>query len=77
VQCLKSNISQIPSHSIEQRVLDTNARKQLPDEQILTPTAFYNFCKKNVVNIEFVYATNKDYEGEYQLLKEGMTWHSQ
>ena len=41
-----------------------------PDEQILTPTAFYNFCKKNIVNIEFVYATNKDYEGEYQLLKE-------
>ena len=41
-----------------------------PDEQILTPTVFHNFCKKNIVNIEFVYATNKDYEGEYQLLKE-------
>ena len=40
------------------------------DEQILTPTAFYDFCKKNIVNIEFVYATNEDYEGEYQLLQE-------
>ncbi len=40
------------------------------DEQILTPTAFYNFCKKNIVNTEFVYATNKEYEGEYQLMKE-------
>ncbi len=27
-----------------------------PYEQILTPTAFYNFCKKNIVNIELVYA---------------------
>jgi hypothetical protein len=35
-----------------------------PDEQILTPTVFHNFCKKNIVNTEFVYATNKDYEGE-------------
>ena len=40
------------------------------DEQILTPTAFYDFCKKNIVNIEFVYATNEDYEGEYQLLQD-------
>ena len=35
-----------------------------PDEQILTPTVFHNFCKKNIVNTEFVYATNKNYEGE-------------
>ncbi len=39
--------------------------EQKLDEQILTPTAFYDFCKKNIVNIEFVYATNEDYEGEY------------
>jgi hypothetical protein len=40
------------------------------DEQILIPTAFYDYCKKNIVKIEFVYATNEDYEGEYQLLQE-------
>jgi endonuclease III-like uncharacterized protein len=39
------------------------------DEKILTPTGFYNICKKNIVNIEFVYASNKDYEGDNQLLQ--------
>jgi hypothetical protein len=40
------------------------------DEQILTPTTFYAFCKENISKIEFAFASNSDYENEFKLLME-------
>ena len=40
-------------------------------EQILTPTAFFEFCTENIKNINFDFTTpHKDYEDEGNLLPE-------
>ena len=37
-------------------------------EQILSPTAFFEFCCQNIKNIEFVFTTYNDYDEESNLL---------